>query len=257
LQEAQVDKYLKSREPGKPKVFEVNYLDQFVDLATYFDQKVIFRGQTKDWQLVPSLGRDIERSHFPWEEEETLEEFRRESIPYINFIPKTKWQWLALAQHSGLPTRLLDWTKNPLAALWFAVKDPAICNSPGVVWVLHYERSDIYNNALPDSPFTIDRTFLYFPEHIFPFIQAQTSAFTVHHQQGENPVCFSPFEQSKDSDLLLSKIEISGQFATICYQLFRIGISPASLFPGLPGLVEKMRYDKMLRKDEGNALSGN
>jgi hypothetical protein len=249
-------KYLKSREEGKPKVFEVSRLDQFVDLAIYFDPKVIFRGQTKDWPLVPSIGRDIERSHFPWEEKEALEEFTREAILYLNYVPKNPWEWLAIAQHNRLPTRLLDWTKNPLAALWFAVKDPAIDNNPGVVWVLHYEKNDICNTDLQDSPFSIDRTCLYFPEHIFPFIQAQTSAFTVHHKEGDNPGSFSPFEQSKNSDL--SKIEISSEyFTTIRYGLFRIGISPASLFPGLPGLVEKMRYDKMLCKDEGNALSGN
>ncbi len=226
----------------------------FVEHATGFDDKVVFRGQTKQWQLVPSIGRDVDRSRTLWREKEILEEFKRESVPYINLDLKNDWQWLAVAQHNRLPTRLLDWTKNPLAALWFAVKDPALENNPGVVWALRdTEDMAIYNTSNQNDPFSIDRTYLYFPDHVFPFIQAQSGAFTIHHREGENPGRFPPVEEMKYTDLLLDKIEIPSEFfRTVQYQLFRIGISPASLFPGLPGIVEKIRYDNIQSADEGN-----
>jgi hypothetical protein len=251
-------KHLKSKETGKPKVFAVSNIIEFIEVALYFDQNVIFRGQTKEWPLVPSAGRDVDRSRVLENEKEILEEFKRESIPYIDFVPKNDWQWLALAQHNRLPTRLLDWTTNPLAALWFAVKDSAIEDSPAVVWAFRYKKSEaICDTSDPDlkSPFFIDETFLYFPEHVFPSIQAQSGAFTVHHREEKNPGLFPPFEQIiKNADLRLSKIEIaSDSFPSIQYQLFRIGTSPASLFPGLPGLAEKIRYDNILREDEFNA----
>lgn len=254
-------KCLKSKPGERPRIFSVSTIVEFVIVATFLDDAIIFRGQTNaNWKLVPSVGRNPDRSELLPNEEDILNEFKRESIPYIDFVPKNDWQWLALAQHNRLPTRLLDWTRNALAALWFAVKDTPVVNAasrivePGVVWGFHnYERANtVYNKKRsPKSPFSIERTCVYFPEHVFPSIQAQSSVFTVHHREKTNAGAFPPLETITDSDLLLEKIEIAAQaFADMRSQLFRLGVNAASLFPGLAGLVDRIRYEKMLCEDE-------
>jgi hypothetical protein len=251
-------KYLKENITGKPRVFSVKSVGEFIEIATwlYSDDHVIYRGQTKekDWALVPSVGRNNHSTRIPWREREILNEFKREAIPFLDFVPDNDWQWLALAQHNRLPTRLIDWTTNPLVALWFAVKDPAIENLPCVVWAYHYdEDSDVvFNTKDFPSPFSIEKTHVYFPEHIFPYIRAQSGVFTVHHSEENRPVKFLPLEESEYSDLCLSKIEIlPDAFASVRYHLFRVGIHPATLFPGLSGVVDKIRYDNIMSSDEG------
>jgi len=97
-----------------------------------------FRGSTnRRYSLVPSLGR----RPFALEHETALiNAFKQNAIQFVEERPQSEWEWLFIARHHGVPTRLLDWTESPLIGLYFAVNgiDTVTRNDSrdGALWLL-------------------------------------------------------------------------------------------------------------------------
>jgi hypothetical protein len=97
-----------------------------------------FRGSTnRSHTLVPSIGRHpFNLDH----EIGLIKGFKQNAIQFVGERPQSEWEWLFLARHHSVPTRLLDWTESPLIGLYFAVNDiePAARNEShdGALWLL-------------------------------------------------------------------------------------------------------------------------
>ena len=209
----------------------------------------LFRGQRCDWPLRPKIARvDLLGGTQREAERLMLATFCREAIAHLGIMPENDWEWLAIGQHHGLPTRLLDWTKNPLAALWFAVTEPA-SDGPGIVWVLQPHQRDILYANGAESPFDGTEIRVFEPRHVSPRIRAQAGLFTVHKRVGATDEIPALQDLPEQRANLLKCIIPAERFATIRAQLMDCGVHAASLFPDLDGVARRVAADHVRSAD--------
>ncbi|MBD2745940.1 FRG domain-containing protein [Microvirga sp. BT688] len=126
---------------------------QVVSVRT--DDTWLFRGQTEaGWGLSPSAGRAkcVGPAGYRYEDERDLfYQFKREAVRYEDRVG-TDLEWLALAQHHTLPTRLLDWSTNPLVAAWFACENES-STEPGAIHMINVPADKRLEHVLIPDPF--------------------------------------------------------------------------------------------------------
>lgn len=203
----------------------------------------VFRGVTDAdrHKLIPSVGRlqprdfDSPKRTTPeailFEEQQMFAKFKERAIAHLTRLPDNDWEWLAVAQHHGLPTRLLDWTLNPLSAAWFAVEREFAGDS--AVYMCRVLRGLGADEMAKQSPFCLTEVARFFPPHVSPRISAQAGLFTIHPQ---------PWEAFTDGEDVI-QLRIASSFRRELKKLlYRYGIHSQSLFPDLDGLSRHLRW---------------
>jgi hypothetical protein len=201
----------------------------------------VFRGHSnKEYRLIPSVGRMPHTSGSRQKYEESLFNiFRREAQGYLSALPSTEWEWLSFAQHHGLPTRLLDWTYNPLVALYFAVE--ANNHLDGEVFALR-ARTQAPMEVRSGSPFKITKPVKYFPSIVTARIRAQEGLFVACSDLE------TPLDETLRKDWELDRMLVPAKAKeAIRYALFRVGTHASSLFPDVDGLAARLKWQHAVR----------
>lgn len=235
------------------KEIKISSFDQILkEFLSKFDcGHFIFRGVTdkKNHKLIPSVGRinkdvlcNLSIKEY---EEETLERFKLRANAEVDCQPENNWEWLALAQHHGLPTRLLDWTTSPLIALYFATK-PEVdytgtvkeCNpSGGAVYTMHTCKYIDIENCAPD-PFEHDEHGIFYPPHITKRISGQFGIFSIQPNPEEEFQKGFPNNEGNE----LFKLTFDSKVASeIQRSLYLLGIRHESVFPDLDGFTHDLK----------------
>jgi hypothetical protein len=243
--------------------FEITNLDTYTQIVNNFAQSgaelVLYRGQCNDDELLPGIGRrikDIEGNLITptipeYTEQKMLNDFKKKLPNFLQGEIRSEWDYLAICQHHGLATRLLDWTQNPLIALWFACNSPFMNGSHSIIWAFATNTTSIFdfNEVGTSSPFDIDTTKIISPNWVAKRIANQSGLFTIHRPEvSDNNLVFKTLNEDETFEPMPIKFIIPKIVRKeLIKQLNVYGINHSSVFPDLDGLCKSLNYQYLDR----------
>lgn len=202
----------------------------------------LYRGQRFPWPLLPSISRFFSADTLFQKESQMMGDFESLLTPCLQVGANNLWDVLVVAQHHGLPTRLLDWSHDPLVALWFAICESEHADFKPVIWLLNPEPKHFIEKPYTERPFTGNQTKLFETNFLIPRVRAQKGCFSLFKPECEASKDFTPLELNQNlKDRIFSfNIDISC-CDNLIYELNLRGINQSNLFPEIDFIVKKIK----------------
>ncbi len=243
----------------------------------------IFRGQAeRKWDLASTLTRSAEGIKASIAETAAIEIFKSRARQYLNEAntPGSTLEWLALMQHHGAPTRLLDWSKSPYVAAYFALEAPGQPADFATIWAVNHEWLKLefmdtakkciteLSNLHSGDSIAADEFFnpAVLSNRVRGLLPIQPHQFNQRQgvQQGLF-LCVGDVNSSlEDNVAVLDKCELRKHIFKLSIRksmrkdaledLFKMNVSSESLFPGIDGFSRSLPHRLLLLADKCNSL---
>ena len=214
-------------EDGKNLVV-VDSFSAFDQAIDGFSKTALCRGVSNhEYPLLPSLFRHSDIKSADIREHNLMWVFKTHAKAHLDNLPENEIEWLAIAQHHGLPTRLLDWSLSPLVACFFAVQ--SLSSDDAAIYIYDIGK---FKKEEEITPSKLNEIVAFFPSHGTKRVTAQSGMFTIH-----------PTQNMKLESESIKKILIpASKKRYFLEKLVKYGIHQGTIFPDLDGLSNYIRY---------------